>query len=414
MSNTGNSSPVLINCDFTENAVDNVGAAIATFDSSSAVLINCILWGDLATNSGEVYVDPTSAASITYSDIQGDYSGAGNIDGNPLFVKPLLPEIGNTSPCINAGSNAGVPSGVTTDLAGNPRIVDGIVDMGAYEAQSNIMSWTGVGDGTSWSDPNNWSGGSVPNRLSDISIPSGVPIVQIAGGSFSANSINSESPISVNGAALTLFGPSSIDTSLIIINGGTIDITNASLAVDYGVNSSPLTAIQNYVASGAIFSSIANANSQDAVGIADGSLDAGTAAQPGQVLVKYTLDGDANLDGLVNFQDLVTVIQNFNKGGTDWAGGNFTYGPSTNFQDLVAVVQNFNKTLSPPAASSAAQTGVQTIPLGQSAAVEVQKKPAAAINLYQNPTASQAPATFTDTETEILQSGSTLQSILAD
>ena len=52
-----------------------------------------------------------------------------------------------TSPAIDAGNNAAVPSGVTTDLDGSPRIVDiasvpdtgsgtaPIVDMGAYEAQ---------------------------------------------------------------------------------------------------------------------------------------------------------------------------------------------------------------------------------------------------------------------------------------
>ncbi len=49
------------------------------------------------------------------------------------------------SPAIDAGNNAAVPTGVTTDLDGNPRFVDipavvdtgagdaPIVDMGAYE-----------------------------------------------------------------------------------------------------------------------------------------------------------------------------------------------------------------------------------------------------------------------------------------
>ena len=41
-----------------------------------------------------------------------------------------------TSPAVNAGDNAWVPSGVTTDITGGARIIDGIVDMGAYEYSS--------------------------------------------------------------------------------------------------------------------------------------------------------------------------------------------------------------------------------------------------------------------------------------
>ncbi|UCG50115.1 MAG: right-handed parallel beta-helix repeat-containing protein, partial [Phycisphaerales bacterium] len=36
-------------------------------------------------------------------------------------------------PCANAGLNSAVPSGVTEDIDGNPRIVNGMVDIGAYE-----------------------------------------------------------------------------------------------------------------------------------------------------------------------------------------------------------------------------------------------------------------------------------------
>ncbi len=51
-------------------------------------------------------------------------------NGGPTFTHALLPG----SPAINAGNNANIPAGITTDQRGEPRIVGGIVDIGAFEA----------------------------------------------------------------------------------------------------------------------------------------------------------------------------------------------------------------------------------------------------------------------------------------
>lgn len=58
---------------------------------------------------------------------------------NPLFVGEIDFHLTPGSPCVDAGSNSGVPSTLTTDFEGNARIIDGnhdgilTVDMGAYE-----------------------------------------------------------------------------------------------------------------------------------------------------------------------------------------------------------------------------------------------------------------------------------------
>jgi hypothetical protein len=149
---------------------------------------------------------------------------------------------------------------------------------------------------------------------------------------------------------------------------------NGALTINYGLpGNDPMASVLSYLKSGynggawtgtagIISTSIVGGGPALSVGYADGNIDAGTAAGLNQIVVKYTLAGDANLDGLVNFGDLVAVIQNFNKAATDWAHGNFGYGTSTNFNDLVAVVQNFNKTLPPPS-GSAVELGGTTIPL---------------------------------------------------
>jgi hypothetical protein len=64
--------------------------------------------------------------------------GDGNFDTPPFFVDWAHGDFHllSFSPCINAGQNAAAPA--SPDLDGNPRIVDGAVDVGAYEFQAVI------------------------------------------------------------------------------------------------------------------------------------------------------------------------------------------------------------------------------------------------------------------------------------
>ncbi len=57
------------------------------------------------------------------------------------------------SSAINAGNNANLPDGTTTDLDGRQRIVNTTVDQGAYEFQSVVYvnrNATGSNNGNSW------------------------------------------------------------------------------------------------------------------------------------------------------------------------------------------------------------------------------------------------------------------------
>jgi predicted outer membrane repeat protein len=158
-----NSSPTLTNVTFSHNSGGNYGGGMHN-SNSSPTLTNVIMWGDTAINGPEISNDSTTPA-ISYSDIHGcgnSVSGwntacgtdsGGNIDADPYFVDAAG---GNlrlqlTSPAIDAGNNAAVPSGVTTDLDGKPRFCDiptvpnkgngtpPIVDIGAYEATTVFL-----------------------------------------------------------------------------------------------------------------------------------------------------------------------------------------------------------------------------------------------------------------------------------
>jgi hypothetical protein len=62
------------------------------------------------------------------------------------------------------------------------------------------------------------------------------------------------------------------------------------------------------------------------------------------VLVRYTLAGDANLDGSVDFLDLARLAQNYNAAGgmRTWSSGDFNNDGGVDFLDLAKLAQNYN------------------------------------------------------------------------
>ena len=88
----------------------------------------------------------TPAGSLLGAELQETYSGSGNKFGASAGLGPLADNGGATqtmallagSPAINAGNNALIPGGLTTDQrgAGFPRVIGAIVDIGAFESQT--------------------------------------------------------------------------------------------------------------------------------------------------------------------------------------------------------------------------------------------------------------------------------------
>jgi hypothetical protein len=138
----------LYNCTLTGNFARVLGGG-----ADSSTLYNCTLTGNWAVGGGGAHNSTLNNCIVYFntasSDLNCDFSstlnyccttpmptnGVGNITNAPLLVDYAggSLRLQSNSPCINAGNNDYVTW--STDLDGNPRIVSGTVDIGAYEYQ---------------------------------------------------------------------------------------------------------------------------------------------------------------------------------------------------------------------------------------------------------------------------------------
>lgn len=187
------SAPRLVNSSLSGNLAVVDGGAISTYGTVTPQLVNCIVWG----NSTSIRNAGGSTPDVTYSIIQGGYTGTGNLDTDPLFVQQPTQALGSRgdlrligcSPAINVGSNAAVPVGVTIDLGSLTRIRSAAVDMGAYERQTLApaiiyvdSSATGNNSGDSWANAYT----SLNSALTELNLCSPGTTIQVAKGTYTA------------------------------------------------------------------------------------------------------------------------------------------------------------------------------------------------------------------------------------
>jgi hypothetical protein len=137
------SVPRLENC----TIVNNSPGGIFSYSWEGMILTNTIVWGN---DRYQIEV-LESAPTVSFCNVQGGYPGDGNIDADPCFLAPNLGvgldadgaaavwTLKNDSPCVNAGCQADLPA---LDLIGNPRVYSDVIDIGAYENQSELCLLT--------------------------------------------------------------------------------------------------------------------------------------------------------------------------------------------------------------------------------------------------------------------------------
>jgi len=156
----------LVNCTFSMNRAEEYGGGVWNAEKSNPTIVNCILWGNSDSGgtdeAAQIYgTGSRQRSQVDYCCVQGwtgSLGGTGNLGGNPLFVDVDGPDdetgteddnlrLKSASPCINAGDNkaVGVDASdldadgdanepVPFDFEGKSRILNGTVDIGAFES----------------------------------------------------------------------------------------------------------------------------------------------------------------------------------------------------------------------------------------------------------------------------------------
>lgn len=139
----------MINCTVVGNKA-RTGSSTTRYAVASSnngcKITNCIIYGNGAGIS--------SRANVTYSCVQGGYSGRGNISVDPLLNADYSLKL--ESPCVDAGNNSAISSITDVDYFWRNRISGAAVDMGASEVVQNycekIDSHISCGEPFVWID----------------------------------------------------------------------------------------------------------------------------------------------------------------------------------------------------------------------------------------------------------------------
>ncbi len=187
-------------------------------------------------------------------------------------------------------------------------------------------------------------------------------LTKLGPGLVNMKAVRTESLTVSAGTVRVLAGAGSASTSrvasLSIQSGASLDLTDSRLIIDYA-GASPLNAVKTLVAGGLLTSNLLNSNR--GIGYAEASSlgltsFGGIAVDTSSVLVRMTLLGDTDLNGSVNFTDLLALARAYNGSGS-WINGDSNADGTIGFTDLLALSRNYNLSL--------AEDG-STLPIGTS------------------------------------------------
>jgi Lamin Tail Domain len=189
--------------------------------------------------------------------------------------------------------------------------------------------------------------------LSGVMTGAAADLVKSDAGTLAVKHVRAAS-LNVEGGKVEVIASNTDDSTsrlnaLSIADGASFDIQNNALIIDYtAAGTSPLADVTTMITSGKLTSGIATADQRYAVAVIESLSIVGGAfrGQPisAQALaIDLALKGDTDLNGSVDFNDLLALAQNYGAGATGktWSQGDFDFGGSVDFNDLLSLAQNY-------------------------------------------------------------------------
>jgi hypothetical protein len=240
-----NSSPTVTNCTFWGNSAADLGDGMLNSGASSPEITNSIFWDD---SSDEIANLGGASPTITYCDVQGGYSGMGNINDAPMLKDPGNGDVHlkPSSLCIDTGNNsaASIPS---NDFEGDVRCIDGdidgtaTVDMGADEYAPTVPV---AGDDSYSISEDETLNEANPGVLGNDSHPDGNPLEAVK------NSDPTHGTLTLNGDGSFIYEPdlnfNGIDSFTYHATDSAINSNIATVTIEVEPVADPPEAIEDF------------------------------------------------------------------------------------------------------------------------------------------------------------------------
>jgi hypothetical protein len=344
---------------FTQTSGSNVnsGNLLLGDNTGSAGLYN--LTAGVLTNSGTETVGYKGSGTFTQSGGTNSILGGQSLQigavSSGTYSLSATGSLSVTGSVYVGGSSSAAGGAGTLTVSGGQ-----LTDSGTLEVWNSSGTKVTISGGTvSASNTVNLATINATGGSANLGAVTGTGTLNVGGATASVTASGlQQSSVTISSPGkltLTAGGASNAVNSLVIAGNGVLNLTSTQLVINYGSGSDPISTIAGYLTSGYNSGNWNGPGGIDTsapltvnglkygLGYADGQDGKVAGLSSGQIEVKYTLLGDANLDGFVNGEDFTILAANFNQQVTGWDQGDFNYDGTVNGEDFTMLAANFNQ-----------------------------------------------------------------------